>query len=573
MTSNRRKTDVKQPVLALALSGLAGLACLTPVANSLANETVAPVAAPPLDAAATPVPVAAPGAETTPVAKTSVGAAPATAEPIAAAAVAPVTEPPPPAATGVATAPALPPASETAATPAPTSILHRFKRRFLRGNAPADPGTAGETETASAADAVAMVPLTPNSGVMDLDALKQSYEIPGFRLGGTYDLNADPAVWRDGGEGGTTLESLGAPPLRVAYIAVGTPRRNDQGEIINAVIINTFYSGDATNMYHFWYEGQGGNDFAGGPVVGPGRVIDTDKYYVVFLDALGLWGASKPSDGLGRQFPAYNYFDMAQSNYRLLRDHLNIAQVEVATGVSMGATQSWVWGLMYSPSGFVKAILPIGGTTASDGDDPVGAWTFLLAQAALESDPKWRQTNGDYYHLPPEQHPRQGLQFMWSRLQLTGFTFPVRSATPWADIEREVFYWQPEGNQTATFIARTQNEDAVDFWYRNQAGFDYNINAELERIKGRTLVVHVDTDKWLLVDNARKAAKAVEGADFASFADPTAHYGVFRAPNVLKDTIQAFVDNRFTTHLPGIGGAGGGGQSAVAEERPAGLAK
>ena len=158
---------------------------------------------------------------------------------------------------------------------------------------------------------------------------------------------------------------------------------------------------------------------------------------------------------------------------------------------------------------------------------------------------------------------------MWSRLQLTGFTFPVRSATPWADIEREVFYWQPEGNQTATFIARTQNEDAVDFWYRNQAGFDYNINAELERIKGRTLVVHVDTDKWLLVDNARKAAKAVEGADFASFADPTAHYGVFRAPNVLKDTIQAFVDNRFTTHLPGIGGGGGGGPAARAAEKAA----
>ena len=35
-------------------------------------------------------------------------------------------------------------------------------------------------------------------------------------------------------------------------------------------------------------------------MVGPGLVIDTNKYYVVFLDSLGLWGTSKPSEGLGR---------------------------------------------------------------------------------------------------------------------------------------------------------------------------------------------------------------------------------------------------------------------------------
>ncbi|MCF8176784.1 MAG: hypothetical protein K9K30_16230, partial [Burkholderiaceae bacterium] len=91
---------------------------------------------------------------------------------------------------------------------------------------------------------------------MALDHVKHYYAIPEFRLGGTYDLYADPASWHNGGEGGTTLESLGSEPLRVAYIAVGTPKRNDAGEIINAVVINTFYSGDATNMYNFWYEGQ-----------------------------------------------------------------------------------------------------------------------------------------------------------------------------------------------------------------------------------------------------------------------------------------------------------------------------
>jgi homoserine acetyltransferase len=414
-------------------------------------------------------------------------------------------------------------------------------------------------------------PLTASSNIPEHDKLKQYFRIPDFKLGGTYDLDANPDTWRSGGEGGTTLESLGAPPLQVAYIAVGTPKRNAKGEIVNAVIINTFYSGDSTWMYNTWYENQKANAFSGGAVVGKGLTIDTDKYYVVFLDAIGLWGASKPSQGLGRKFPQYNYMDMVVANYRLLREHLNVAQVELATGVSMGGTQTWVWGLMYSPSGFVKAIMPIGGTTASDGDDPVGQWTFRLAQAAIESDPNWRATNGNYYHLPKEKHPNQGMQFMWSTLQLTGLTFPVRSATPWKNIQREVFYWEPKGDETAAWIGRVQSEDAVDYWYRNNGGFGYNINKELKRIKARTLVVHVQNDQWLMVQNARKAAAEVDGALFATLSDPGAHYGVFKAPNVLKDTIGAFIENRFTGKLPGIGG--GDDDSSGGPGKPAGLAK
>ncbi len=146
------------------------------------------------------------------------------------------------------------------------------------------------------------------------------------------------------------------------------------------------------------------------------------------------------------------------------------------------------------------------------------------------------------------------------------------SATPWKTLQKEVFYWEPKGDETATWIARVKNEDAVDYWYRNNAGFNYNINDELKRIKARTLVVHVVTDQWLMVENARKAAAAVPGAAFATLSDAGAHYGVFRAPNVLKDTIGAFVENRFTATLAGVGGGDGAGPGA-APAKPAGLAK
>jgi hypothetical protein len=75
-----------------------------------------------------------------------------------------------------------------------------------------------------------------------------------------------------------------------------------------------------------------------------------------------------------------------------------------------------------------------------------------------------------------------------------------------------------------------------------------------------------------MVENARTAAAAVPGASVAVLSDPGAHYGVFRAPNILKDTIGAFIEDRFTASLPGV--SGGGAKAAEdAPAKPAGLAK
>src|SRR5947199_10419436 len=97
-------------------------------------------------------------------------------------------------------------------------------------------------------------PFTRRSSQAQHDGLKQYYEIANFKLGGKYDL-ANAPKWENGGEGGVTLESLGGGKLRTAYIAVGTPRRNAVGEITNAVVISSYYSGDSTDMYEQWFKG------------------------------------------------------------------------------------------------------------------------------------------------------------------------------------------------------------------------------------------------------------------------------------------------------------------------------
>lgn len=382
-------------------------------------------------------------------------------------------------------------------------------------------------------------PITARSAVASLDSLKLTVEIPDFRIGGTYDLT-DRASWENGAPDGVTLESLGAKPLKVSYIAMGTPERDANGEITNAIVISSFYSGDATSMYSNWVADQAGNAFSGGALIGPGLLFDTDRFYVVMFDALGLWGASKPSDGLGLNFPEYTYYDMVQANYRALRDELKVGHVKLATGVSMGGTQAYYWGLMHPE--FVDAVIPVGGATATDGAAPIAAWTFQLAKAGLESDPIWRETGGDYYALPKSKHPVQGPAYHWSVLNLTGYDLNYRQSQGWDAVKGLVFAWEPsEEGMGDSVMQLGRTFDAVDLKYRVEVGERHNINPLLPGYDTRLLAMHVSNDQWLTADKARESVQLIPGGQLVEEASPIAHYAVFsmfnsQADNPMLDT-------------------------------------
>lgn len=141
-------------------------------------------------------------------------------------------------------------------------------------------------------------------------------------------------------------------------------------------------------------------------IVGPGKPIDTDRYFVIGTNALGgCQGTTGPAsphpvDGrpYGSRFPILTLRDMIEVQIRLL-DHLGIERLHAVAGGSMGGMQALQW-TVQAPGRVRKAFV-----TASTGAHSAMQIGFNeAARQAIMRDPRWR--GGDY---PLEDPPVDGL--------------------------------------------------------------------------------------------------------------------------------------------------------------------
>jgi homoserine O-acetyltransferase len=185
-------------------------------------------------------------------------------------------------------------------------------------------------------------------------------------------------------------------PTTLAYETYGTlnPQRD------NAVLVMHALSGDAhvagrhhpTDHKPGWWDA----------LVGPGRALDTDQYFVVCVNVIGGCSGSTgpssldPQTGLpyGMRFPAVTVGDMVAAQVRLL-DRLGVDTLRATIGGSMGGMQVLHLAINYPER--VRLAIALA-TTARHGAQQI-AFNHIGRQAIMR-DSNWR--NGDYYnHQPP----------------------------------------------------------------------------------------------------------------------------------------------------------------------------
>jgi homoserine O-acetyltransferase len=139
-----------------------------------------------------------------------------------------------------------------------------------------------------------------------------------------------------------------------------------------------------------------------GPLVGPGRAIDTTRHAVVAANLLGsCYGSTGPREWAGRQpgpFPALAPVDLARAHEPLL-DSLAVDRVALATGGSLGGMVALEWGRLTARD--VERLVVIAAPVANS--PQAIAWN-AAQRMALEADPAWC---GGRYH--PGPGPEAGL--------------------------------------------------------------------------------------------------------------------------------------------------------------------
>src|SRR6202034_2550036 len=99
------------------------------------------------------------------------------------------------------------------------------------------------------------------------------------------------------------------PELRMHYASFGSPVRDANGRVTNAVLLLHGTSGAGEQFL--------APQFAG-VLFGPGQLLDITRYYIILPDNIGHGKSSKPSDGLHAHFPQYDYTDMIALQHEML---------------------------------------------------------------------------------------------------------------------------------------------------------------------------------------------------------------------------------------------------------------
>lgn len=185
--------------------------------------------------------------------------------------------------------------------------------------------------------------------------------------------------------------SLG--PVTIAYETWGEL----SSEADNVILIAHAFSGDSHAAGYYPDDPEDAKPGWWDFMIGPGKAIDTDHYFVICPNILGSCmgstgpGSTNPKTGepYGLDFPMMTLGDMVVTQKQLL-DHLGISSLRAVIGGSVGGMQVIEWVVRFP--GFVRAAVPIATTMRHSA---LAIAFNEIARQSIMADPNWH--NGRYY--------------------------------------------------------------------------------------------------------------------------------------------------------------------------------
>ena len=261
------------------------------------------------------------------------------------------------------------------------------------------------------------------------------------------------------------------------------------------------------------------------PLIGPNKVFDTNKYFVVCSNILGsCYGTTGPTsinfksgEKYNTNFPQISIRDMV-SVQKKLTDYLGINQIQLITGGSLGGMQVLEWAIMFPE--MVKSIAPI---ACSVYHSPWAIGFNDAARTAIISDSNWE--NGFY-----ETQPINGLSLARKIAMISYRSFTSFNSKFGRDLNKfDSSKYSIEGYldyQGEKFINRF---DANTYLYITRALDNHNIITNrdsleevLNTIKARTLSIGIDSDILYPVEEQKLIA---EKTNYGKYAEIKSQHG------------------------------------------------
>jgi homoserine O-acetyltransferase len=250
---------------------------------------------------------------------------------------------------------------------------------------------------------------------------------------------------------GETLEQL-----RLHFAILGTPHRNAQGEVDNAVMVLHWTGNSGASLLTPEYIKS---------LFAASQPLDANHYYLIFPDNLGHGQSSRPGDGLRARFPHYGYNDLVDLQHKLITETLG-----------MGGMNAWQWAEAYPDD--VKAIMPVVALPV-----PISGRNLLwrrIVIADIRNDPDWQR--GDY--VKPPLGFKEGFQVL--RMMIDGVPHLQEVVNNTKSVE----------DFMAAAAKQNAQSDPNDLLYSLEASQDYDPEPGLATIKAKVYALNFSDDEF-----------------------------------------------------------------------------